>query len=311
MKRMMNVLAAVTAVTAISPIAGCATADQADDGVPVTATDQIGDLVNTSAVHVDALVAGVNGSACTVSPFNCKLRASGGSRVDTASGLDSWGIALGASVRDGNGNVLITETSTDPSPRMELNYGQTRALAGKAHALALTTANGSAGWYPLDHILGEDSFRNQVGEVNAQDPGEGSMACYAVANTDDPSLELKKVVYDSQEGINGHERAGDYLPLVRTNGRRSVNLVFSVPGFSLGGATVDHFPAGAKFQRVTVPTDSGLPSITIPLWVQDSAGRFRTQSGTMRFLYGFVRAADGTKRFGWMPEDALVVSSGC
>jgi len=39
------------------------------------------------------------------------------------------------------------------------------------------------------------------------------------------------------------------------------------------------------------------PSIVIPLWVQDGAGRFRTPSGTMRFLYGYVRAADGVRRF--------------
>jgi hypothetical protein len=137
------------------------------------------------------------------------------------------------------------------------------------------------------------------------------MACYEVANTSDPTLELKKVVFDSQTGITGHERAGDYLPIVRTNGNRSVNLVFSVPGFALGGATVDHFPHGTRYQRVSVPTDSGLPSITIPLWVQDAQGAFRQQSGTMRFFYGYVRASDGTKRFGWMAEDALVVSSGC
>ncbi|HET9622156.1 MAG TPA: hypothetical protein VFP84_12370 [Kofleriaceae bacterium] len=290
-------------------LTGCM-AEASDDGVDVQ--DQVGDLVNTSRVHAAALVAGVNGTACTASPFNCKLRADGGSRVTTASGLDSWGIALGASVRDGNGTAMITQTSSDPSPRMTFNFGQTRALAGKAHALALSTSNGSSGWYPLDHILGETSFRNQVGEVNAKDPGRGSMACYEIANTSDPTLELKKVVFDSQEGIDGHERAGDYLPIVRNNGNRSANLVFSVPGFSLGGATVDHFPHGTKYQRVSVPTDSGLPSITIPLWVQDSAGRFRTQSGTMRFFYGYVRsAADGVKRFGWMAEDALVVSSGC
>lgn len=44
------------------------------------------------------------------------------------------------------------------------------------------------------------------------------------------------------------------------------------------------------------------------LWVQDGAGRHRTQSGTMRFFSGFVRAADGTRRFGWIAEDAIAVS---
>ncbi|TMQ14402.1 MAG: hypothetical protein E6J90_20995 [Deltaproteobacteria bacterium] len=250
--------------------------------------------------------AGVNGDVCVASPFNCRFR-DGSSRVTTAGGDDSWGIDPGASIRDGNGDVLLAEAGS----RLTFNYGQTRALAGKAHALALTTSNHSAGWYPIDHILGETSFRARVGEVNAKNPGLGAMACYAVRNAHDPALELKKVVFDSMAGPDGHERAGDYLSLVRVNGRRSVNLIFSVPGFGLGGATTDHFPAGTKFQRVKVPTTAGNPSITIPLWVQDGEGRYRTQSGTMLFLYGHVRAADGTRRFGWMARDALEVSADC
>jgi hypothetical protein len=276
-------------------LAGCA-----------TATGGPGGDGDDDGAFEAALVKGENGDQCTASPFNCRFRA-GSSRVLTAGGDDSWGIAPGASVRDGNGDVLATETGA----RLTFNFGQTRALAGKAHALALTTSNSSAGWYPIDHILGETSFRARVGEVNAKDPGAGEMACYEVRDASDPGLEPRKVVFDSQAGPDGHERAGDYLPLVRSNGRRSVNLIFSVPGFGLGGATTDHFPAGAKFRRVEVPTDSGKPSITIPLWIQDGAGRYRTQSGTLRFFYGFVRAADGTRRFGWMAEDALAVSTGC
>jgi hypothetical protein len=280
---------------------GCAT------GADATVTDDGSDGSDADGPALEiALVGGVNGTECTASPFNCKFHA-GSSRVVTGGGDDSWGIQPGASVRDGNGDVLATETGS----RLTFNFGQTRALAGKAHALALTTSNSSAGWYPIDHILGETSFRARVGEVNARDPGRGTMACYQVRDSHDPGIELKKVVFDSRVGPSGHERAGDYLPLVRANGRRSVNLIFSVPGFGLGGATTDHFPAGTRFQRVEVPTDSGRPSITIPLWIQDSAGRYRTQSGTMLFMYGHVRAADGTRRFGWMAQDALEVSSGC
>jgi hypothetical protein len=44
-----------------------------------------------------------------------------------------------------------------------------------------------------------------------------------------------------------------------------------VPGFGLGGASTDHFPAGTRFHRVRVPTSTGRPSITIPLWVKDQA----------------------------------------
>lgn len=289
-------------VCVLMVLTGCAMGDGADFGD----SDEGADLVDTSAFEAKALTAGVNGSECVASPFNCRFR-DGSSRVLTAGGEDSWGISPGASVRDGNGDAMIVEAGS----RLTFNFGQTRLLAGKAHALALTTSNSSAGWYPIERILGETSFRAHNGEVNAKDPGRAKMACYEVRNTHDASIELKKVVHDSMVGINGHERAGDYLPLVRANGRRSVNLIFSVPGFGLGGATTDHFPAGTRFQRVEVPTDSGLPSITIPLWVANSEGRFLVQSGTMRFLYGYVRAADGVKRFGWIAQDAVTPSTGC
>ena len=223
--------------------------------------------------------------------------------MTTAGGDDSWGVDPGASIRDGHGNPMILSTRT----RMTFNYGQTRLLAGKAHALALSTNNDSAGWYPIERILGETSFRARMGEVNAKDPGQGKMACYEIRNSHDATRELRKVVYDSEAT---HERAGDYMPLPRANGRRSVNLVFMVPGFGLGGASTDHYPAGTRFQRVEVPTRSGRPSITIPLWVKDSAGRYRTQDGTMRFLYGYV-VGNGVKRFGWMAQDAVTPSSGC
>lgn len=285
-------------------VAGCASSEADEASGEANDEAQVAQLGR-------ATTQGANGSECIESPYNCRFR-SGSSRVVTAGGDDTWGIAPGASVRDGNGNVLIVQTSSSSDPRMTFNYGQTRALAGKAHALALSTSNGSSGWYPMDHILGETSFRARVGEVNAKDPGQGKMACWAIKNSHDTVLEFKKVVYDSQVGPDGHERAGDYLPLPRNNGQRSANLVFSVPGFGLGGATTDHFPAGTKFQRLQVPTTSGPPSITIPLWVADSQGRYRTQSGTMRFFYGYIRStSDGVKRFGWMAEDALEVSADC
>jgi hypothetical protein len=264
------------------------------------------DLVDTSIGTITAGgSAGVNGRFCIASPYNCRFR-EGSSRVQNAASDEVWAVIPGASVRDGNGNVLTTQTGD----RMTFNYGQTRALAGKAHALGLSTTNGSSGWYPFDHVVSEASFRDRVGNVDAKDTGGERMGCYEVRNAHDAAIELRKVVYDSKVGPNGHERAGDYLPLVRTNGRRSANLIFSVPGFGLGGATSDHFPAGTKFRRIAVPTRTGLPSISIPLWVADGNGRYIVRSGSMRFIYGFI-VGDGVKRFGWMAMDALKVSTGC
>lgn len=258
---------------------------------------------DTDYIAANRYTPGVNGNFCIASTYNCRFR-EGSPRVTTSDGDESWGITPGFSVRDGNGNALRKETAS----RLTFNYGQTRFLAGKAHALALATANGSAGWYPIDAIKGETSFREKMGEVNGKDPGLGKMACYEIRNSHDASIELLKVVRDSKAT---HERAGDYLPLVRENGLRSANLVFSVPGFGLGGATTDHFGAGTKFQRLDVPTFEGKPSITIPLWTKAANGHYTKQKGEMRFFYGYVKASDGAKRFGWMAEDALAVSSGC
>lgn len=292
-------LAALLAI----PIAACLVGDL--EPLDDTGAD---DLVDPRGFGADdgnaGLSGGVNGTACAASPYNCKFRPSGGNRVLTNDGGEGWRVETGASIRDGNGAVLGTQTGGS----LAFNYGQTRLLAGKAHALALSTSNGSAGWYPIDHILGEASFRDKNGNVDARDPGGERMACYQIRDSHDASIELKKVVYDSKVT---HERAGDYLSLLRANGRRSANLTFNVPGFHLGGATTDHFPAGTKFRRVSVPTETGKPSISIPLWVKDAAGAYKKQSGTLRFFYGYVRAADGVRRFGWMAEPALTPSTGC
>lgn len=251
------------------------------------------------------LSAGVNGSKCIASPYNCAFRATGGPRVLTAAGDDAWAVEGGAQVRDGNGTALATQSAT----KLSFNYGQTRFLAGKTHFLAMATDNGSAAWFPADHVVNEQSLRAKIGNVDAKDPQQGKMACYEIRSTYDASIEFKKVVYDSK---SKHERAGDYLPLLRANGKVSANLVFSVPGFSLGGAVTDHFPAGSKFQRVVVPTTSGRPSIDIPLWADAGNGSYTKRSGSMKFVYGYiVSKSDGTKRFGWMAYDAIKPSSGC
>ncbi len=252
------------------------------------------------------LFAGVNGDACAASTYNCKLRVSGGNRVATNDPDDdnSWAVAQGVPIRDGNGTIVGTSTKT----RTTFNYGQSRSFAGETYVFAVSTSNGSAGWMPLASIAGKDSFAGKLGKVSALGAGLAKLGCYQIRDSHDANLEFKKVVYDSKVK---HERAGDYLPLVRANGKRSANLTFNVPGFSLGGVAVDHFPAGTKFQRLDVPTTDGPPSIDIPLWVDDGQGRYRKQSGTMKFIYGYVIAATGTKRNGWMAYDALQVSDGC
>ena len=272
--------------------------------------DDDGDLVDTSTPDFAAHAShgGVNGDVCKASTYNCHVR-SGGQRVTTAdhAGEDQkWSVAAGEYVYDGEG----TQLSPQPAAGLTFNYGMMKTINGRQMALAMATANGSSGWIPTDHLVDKATFLANNKTVEAHSPNGAHMSCYKVRNSSDTSIELKKVVYDSKVGKTGHERAGDYQALVRTNGLRSANMAFAVPGFSLGGGTDDHILAGTHFQRVDVPTDAGPPSISIPLWIQDGNGDYKKQSGSMRFIYGFIRT-NGVARFGWMAMDALEVSSVC
>jgi hypothetical protein len=253
--------------------------------------------------ETDPLSSGVNGGACLKSPYNCKLRVSGGNRVENAQG-GLWAVQ-DDDVVDGNGDLMGVSTWD----HLRFNYGQTRHINGRTYAFAMSTNQNSSGWFPLDAVVSEDILRDRIGEVNAKGSGLDKMACYAVKNSDaSPSRAALKVVYDTD---SDNERVGDYLALVRKNGGRYINLAFNVPGFGLGGVAVDIYPAGTKFQRLEVPTDSGAPSIDIPVWKKDGAGRYRKEAGEMKFIYGYVVADDGTRRNGWMAYEALKTSSGC
>lgn len=293
---MNRIIALFLASVAALPLA-CA-ASGGDDGVE-----------GETERDTESLTPGVNGGACAKSPYNCKLRVDGGNRVETNDVTDAnaWNLDLGVPVQNGNGDVVAINDKSSTT----FNFGQLRDFGGVTYAFAVTTSNGSAGWMPLSAIHGHGSFAAKVGHVTAHAAGLGKLGCYEIRNGHDAAIELKKVVWDSQSGPGGHERAGDYQALPRNNGVRSANLTFNVPGFSLGGVAIDHFPAGTKLQRLDVPTSSGAPSIDIPLWVQDAAGRYRKHGGDMKFIYGYVVAKTGDKRVGWMAYDALQVSSGC
>lgn len=278
-------------------VSGCAVSSEPDS---TEDTDSMDEAIQTSA--------GVNGGACLYSDYNCKLRVSGGNRIAHLDGDIDWGVIPGAMVLDGNGDPLGVQKGSS----LKFNYGQMRTFGGKKHVYALSTSNHSSGWFPLDSVKSADVLEPRVGHVSAHAAGLAKMACYAIKNSTDPKLEEKKIVYDTTEepGPSG-EAAGDYLPRVRANGKRSMNLIFNVPGSHLGGPAIDHFPAGTKFQRLDVPTDSGPPSIDVSLWAQDAQGKFRKPAGTMKFIYGSIRSKTGTPRVGWMALDGLTPSSGC
>jgi hypothetical protein len=274
---------------------------------PVGPDEEVDEEQESSADAVKTY-SGVNGGSCYASDYNCKLRNEGGNRIAHTDGTLEWGVNTGVNVLDGNGDVLGVSNSTE----LKFNYGQKRTFGGKTYVFAMSTSNKSSGWFPLDAVKSKDVLKTRVGDATAHRSGLSKMACYEVRNDIDQKLAEKKVVYDTESSPGDvGEAAGDYLPRVRANGKRSVNLIFNTPGYALGGPAIDHFPAGTKFQRLDVTTDAGPPSIDIPLWVQDGNGDFKKRSGDLKFIYGYVATKTGEIRTGWIAYPALKVSSGC
>jgi hypothetical protein len=286
------------AVAALSlALAGCVAGAESDDE-------------DTGATEVAVKTkAGLNGGACALSDYNCKLRTKGGNRIAHLNGDLDWGITPGATLLDGNGDPLGVEDGKT----LKFNYGQKRSFGGQPYVFALTTSNHSSGWFPLASVISSDVVAARIGDATAHRSGLKPMSCYAVKNASDAALESKKVVYDSTSapGPSG-EAAGDYLPKLRANGKRSINLIYNMPGSGLGGPAIDHFPEGTKFQRLEVTTyNGGPPSIDVKLWSLDGKKHFKTPAGTMKFVYGYVVSKTGETRVGWMAYDALSVAKAC
>lgn len=251
---------------------------------------------------------GTNGASCKRSAYNCSLRA-GAQRVETSDGGESWKVdpaVKSVPVVDGNGDEMGRSTYS----KFTLNYGQSRTMNGVRYVYALSTGLGSGGWVPLDAFGGREAIAKLVGDVDAKGDKLGTLGCYAIATSYPARLDTLKVVKGAREGEA--KEPNDYLPQVRKNGKVYGTLAFNVPGNDLGGANTDIFPAGAKFQRLNVPTDEGAPSLDAKLYARTKGTDvYTTDAGEMKFIYGYIKSETGAIRYGWAAIDGLDVSSGC
>jgi hypothetical protein len=296
---------ALAALAALAPLASaCAGADgEDDDGFGSTGEE---------------LRAGVNGSGCKRSGYDCSLHpGGGGQRVAAADGSTQWSVSQAWLASRGLTDVPVLDGNGDPMGLSKkrsfvLNYGQTRRLRDATYVMAVSAGVGSAGWVPLDMFTKASELRRRVGEVNAHGSGLRKMACYEVASSYPKRLDGYKVVKGATD--RDSEEPNDYLPQVRSgNGRVYMNLAFSVPGDGLGAPAVDIFPAGTKFQRLDVPTweRPDRPSLDAALYAKPAgSARYTKRVGSMKFIYGYVKTPGGVRN-GWMALDGLKVSRGC
>jgi hypothetical protein len=231
-------------------------------------------------------------TGCVRSNFNCKLPDHPHDEVDrnrffTQTGNVRWTVEPGTVAVDGRGEALGTVIS-----QVSINYGQRKVIGGKKHvfgfSFTLAGGNAASAWIEESRVRGDTSRMPTILHGN---PGRGDGKTYVI-DGGNPAKFIDAQGRDLKisEGGVGNLEANDYL----VRGVGNVHLLYSVPGFKIGGLATDTFRAdrGTLFVRT-----ANVGSITVPT---------RSVSGArgpdMRFVYGRV----GSHR-GWIAYDALRV----
>jgi hypothetical protein len=258
-------------------------------------------LSSTSACTMEPateedLAAELGGRRCVPADnrFNCtppETEFRHGPRVlrSVADGDIRWPIHGDTHLFDGFGNDrgVVTESS------VKINYGQRKRLHGRTVVYAWdvrTTGGAASGWIFEEKIVHRDRLRDRSPTLELPNPGHGEYdTIWVITGGNNASFEGLKVNPDV-----GH--ATDYL--LRPG--NVVNIVYSVPGFHLGGFSVDTVPPGVVFRR-----SRGVEQIRIELYDESN----RRVNRYMHFVYGFIH--DGTqRRYGWMAKEALAQVTG-
>ncbi|MEA2736378.1 MAG: hypothetical protein QOE14_2829, partial [Humisphaera sp.] len=238
-----------------------------------------------------------------------------------------WEIVERAPVVDGSG-VLIGHVAdplkTDDGRRVhtaKFNYGMTKVIAGKFYVYAFTlrikpdeprranmladsikngTINTSA-WLPLDAVVEKEALLERIGV------GEGKLPHLPLGETKfritggNPAAYMTNVGQELSiiEDVDFGAHPSDYLR--RPSG--TVNLLYSVPGFNLGGQSLDSFliSSGAIFKPVR-----GARTFTMPTYYPPKHPlKGKMAEKTQTFLYGAVEIPGGETIYGWIAREAL------
>jgi hypothetical protein len=235
-----------------------------------------------------------------------------------------WQVQPHTPVIDGTGafmGELASHLHTDQGevPATKFNYGMTKVINGQFCVYAFSTriipskavrdlmkdqqvtAEGTSAWIPLDDVVKKEELLEKVGV------GKGKL----------PALPLEKEKYR----ITGGEAAKYLLPdghelsivpdvkigavpshyLRRPSG--TVNIIFCVPGFGLGGQSLDSLlvTSGAIFQRA-----KGVREFVMPTYYpKGDPKEGKKADKTETFWYGAVEAPNSETSYGWIAKEAL------
>lgn len=224
--------------------------------------------------------------------------------------VDGTGASLGeisAHINTDRGNV----------PATKINYGMTKVIKGVFCVYAFSTRvnpsktvaelagdadqEGTSAWIPLDSVVKKEELLEKVGV------GKGKL----------PAVPLEEQKYrvtggDAKQYMlpSGHEvsitkniKIGAVPSHYLRRPSGTVNVCFCVPGFSLGGQSLDSLlvTSGAIFRKAQGVRDFVMPTY----YPRGDPKEGQITDKTETFWYGAVEVPNSETVYGWVAKEAL------
>lgn len=235
-----------------------------------------------------------------------------------------WEVATNTEVVDGAGvrlgTVAVEQHDKRTFPGAKFNYGMSKSIHGHLYLYCFATdivpdpavidqmdktqfthgaMTGASAWLRADDVLDKQTLLERFGV------GRGKL----------PSLPLEKTQYRITGGNpKAYETPYGELAIVKqANGPRpshylrrptgTINILYSVPGFGLGGQGLDSFliSDGLTFRPAVGVREFVQPTYYPPRHPQAR----QVAPKTMTFIYGAVKAPNCEPVFGWVAKEAL------
>jgi hypothetical protein len=238
-----------------------------------------------------------------------------------------WEVESGAEMYDGAGALMGTVAgrlklaSGKRVPSAKFNFGMSKVLHGKLCVYAFATpivpdksimplldpkeiedgAVGTSAWLPLDRVVNKDELVERIGLGSIKLPALPLKDKTFKITGGDPKMYFTEA---GECAIVKTVRENNAVPshyLKRPSG--TVNVLYSVPGFGLGGQGLDSFlvTSGVTFRPAVGAREFVQPTY-FPL---KHPRKGEVSPMTMTFVYGAIEARGMTPVYGWIAKEAL------
>jgi len=231
-----------------------------------------------------------------------------------------WQVAAGAEMFDGAGVLMGTvapaaRLGDKRVPATAFNYGMSKVIHGRLCLYGFGTellvdpgirkevegegVVATSAWVPLDSVLEKESLLDRLGLGRGKLPALPlGTERYRITGGDPKAYVLPEGELAIVQAANGPVPS-HYLR--RPSG--TINVLYSVPGFGLGGQGLDSFLIrdGLTFR----PAKAVRPFVQPTYYPRGHPKARQVSPRTMTFLYGGVEAPGCQRVFGWVAKEAM------